>query len=62
MEGQAAGGYFDLKPVPEYEGSAQSLVEWLEKLEFVCELRGVTDVASVIPLLLSGMRLRCICS
>ena len=55
MEGQAAGGYFALKLVPEYDGSGtQSVVEWLEKLELVCKLRGVTDVASVIPLHLSG--------
>ena len=54
MEGQAAGGYFDLKLVPEYDGSGtQSVVEWLEKLELVCKLRSVTDVASVIPLRLS---------
>ena len=55
MESQAAGGYFDLKLVPEYDDSGtQSVVEWLEKLEFVCKLRGLTDVARVIPLHLSG--------
>ena len=50
MEGQ-----FDIKLIPEYDGSsAQSVVEWLEKLELVCKLRGVKDVASVIPLRLTG--------
>lgn len=29
-------------------------MEWLEKLELVCKLRGVDDVASVIPLRLTG--------
>ena len=47
--------YFDLKLIPEYDGSAtQSVVEWLEKLELVCKLRDVKDVASVIPLRLTG--------
>ena len=51
MESQAAGGYFDLKLVLEYDGTGtRSVVEWLEKLEFVCKLRGLTDVARVIPL------------
>ena len=55
MEGQATGSYFDLKLVPEYDGSGtQSVVEWLEKLELICKLRGVTDDASVIHLRLSG--------
>ncbi|KAK4318140.1 hypothetical protein Pmani_010831 [Petrolisthes manimaculis] len=47
--------FLDLKLIPEYDGSAkQSVVEWLEKLELVCKLRGVSDVASVILLRLSG--------
>lgn len=49
------GGKFDLKLIPEYDGSsAKSVVEWLEKLELVCKLQGVSDVASVIPLRLTG--------
>ncbi|XP_045130851.1 uncharacterized protein LOC123515964 [Portunus trituberculatus] len=45
----------DLRLIPEYDGSgAQSVVEWIEKLELICKLRNVSDVASVIPLRLSG--------
>ncbi|KAK8397100.1 hypothetical protein O3P69_004638 [Scylla paramamosain] len=49
-------GKFDMKLIPEYDGSvAQSVVEWLEKLELVCKLQGVSgEVASVIPLRLTG--------
>ena len=55
MGEKEAEGYFDLKLIPEYDGSgAQSIVEWLEKLELVCKLRGVSDVASVIPLRLTS--------
>lgn len=47
--------YFDLRLIPEYDGTdKQSVVEWLEKLELVCKLREVTDVASVVPLRLTG--------
>lgn len=47
---------FDLKIIPEYDGSGlQSVVEWLEKLELVCKLQGAdSDVAKVIPLRLTG--------
>ena len=32
-------GKFNLKLIPEYDGSgARSVVEWLEKLELVCKL------------------------
>ncbi|MPC65678.1 hypothetical protein E2C01_059816 [Portunus trituberculatus] len=52
------GDKFDLKLIPEYDGSGvQGVVEWLEKLELVCKLRGLDDVASVIPLCLT----RCVC-
>ena len=45
----------DLKLIPEYDGSGkQSVVEWIEKLELICKLREIDDVASVIPLRLSG--------
>lgn len=45
----------DLKLIPEYDGTGkQSLVEWIGKLELICKIRGVSDVASVIPLRLSG--------
>ncbi|XP_064106974.1 uncharacterized protein LOC135215948 [Macrobrachium nipponense] len=46
---------FDLKLIPEYDGrNTQSVMKWLEKLELVCKLRKVDDVASVIPLRLTG--------
>ena len=52
MPGQST---LDLKLIPEYDGSGnQSVVEWFEKIELVCKLQGVDDVASVIPLRLSG--------
>ncbi|MPC95476.1 hypothetical protein E2C01_090690 [Portunus trituberculatus] len=45
----------DLRLILEYDGSgALSVVEWIEKLELICKLRNVSDVASVIPLRLSG--------
>lgn len=45
----------DLKLIPQYDGSGTaSVVEWIEKLELVCKLRKIDDVASVIPLRLSG--------
>lgn len=47
--------HFDVKLIPEYDGSvAQSAAEWLEKLELICKVRGVSDVANVIPLRLTG--------
>ena len=46
---------FDLKLIPEFDGSSgHSVAEWLEKLELVCKLRKISDVASVIPLRLTG--------
>uniref|UniRef100_A0A5S6QT68 CCHC-type domain-containing protein n=1 Tax=Trichuris muris TaxID=70415 RepID=A0A5S6QT68_TRIMR len=44
---------FDLKLIPEFDGS-QPVSEWIEKFELVCELCGVTDLASVLPLRLTG--------
>lgn len=42
-----------LKLIPEYSG-AGNILEWLEKVELVCELRKITDVATVLPLRLTG--------
>ena len=42
-----------LKLIPEYSGEGD-IAEWLEKVELVCELRGITDVATVVPLRLTG--------
>ncbi|KRZ50123.1 hypothetical protein T02_1604 [Trichinella nativa] len=45
----------DLRLIPEFDGSPQqSVVELLEKVELVCKLRDISDVASVIPLRLTG--------
>ena len=44
-----------LRLIPEFDGdSAVSVSEWLEKVELVCSLRGVTALESVIPLRLTG--------
>jgi len=45
----------ELRLINEFDGSgAQSVTEWLEKVELVCSLRGVTKLETVIPLRLSG--------
>ena len=44
-----------LRLIPEFDGSASTPVtEWLEKLELVCSLRGVSALEEVIPLRLTG--------
>uniref|UniRef100_A0A5S6Q1F8 CCHC-type domain-containing protein n=1 Tax=Trichuris muris TaxID=70415 RepID=A0A5S6Q1F8_TRIMR len=49
------GKSFDLKLIPEFDGSArQSVAEWLEKVELVCKLRGIDDIATIIALRLTG--------
>ena len=41
--------------IPEFSGdSTQNVVEWLEKAELVCKLRGVAHLESVLPLRLTG--------
>ena len=46
---------FDLNLIPEYDSSGvRFVVEWLEKLELVCSLQGISKVANVIPLRLTG--------
>ena len=45
----------ELRLIPEFSGdSTQNVVEWLEKAELVCKLRGVAHLESVIPLRLTG--------
>ena len=52
---ESVGTSFDVKLIPEYDGSGkQTVVEWFEKLELVCKLRGVEYIARVIPLRLTG--------
>ena len=45
----------ELRLIPEFSGDAtQNVVEWLEKAELVCNLRGITHLESFIPLRLTG--------
>ena len=45
----------ELRLMPEFSGDAtQNVVEWLEKAELVCNLRGIAHVESVISLRLTG--------
>ena len=47
-------GKFDLKLIPEFEGSA-SVVEWIEKAELVCKMCQGKHMELIIPLrLMSG--------
>lgn len=45
---------FDVKIIPEFDGSTQTVTEWFEKAELVCNLRNVKDLANVLPLRLTG--------
>ena len=47
------GDRFDLKLIPEFDGSIPVLV-WVEKVELHCLLSGVKSIEHVIPLRLSG--------
>ena len=44
----------DLRMIPEFDGVSQPVAEWIEKLELVCDLRGIYSLHSVIPLRLAG--------
>ena len=45
----------ELRLIPEFSGDAtQNVVEWLEKAELVCNLRGIAHLESVLPLRLTG--------
>ena len=40
----------ELRLIPEFSGDAtQNVVEWLEKAELVCNLRGITKEYIVLP-------------
>ena len=45
-------GKFDLKLIPEFDGSASgpSVVEWMEKAELVCKMCQVKHMELIIPL------------
>ena len=47
------GDRFDLKLIPEFNGSTPVL-DWVEKVELHCLLSGVKSIEHVIPLRLSG--------
>ncbi|CAM1332166.1 Uncharacterised protein r2_g4115 [Pycnogonum litorale] len=45
----------ELRLIPEFDGSGiQSVVEWFDKAELVCRLRGLSKPECVIPLRLTG--------
>ena len=45
----------ELRLIPDFSGYAsQNVVEWLEKAELVCDLRGIAHLETVIPLRLTG--------
>ena len=50
----SAAKAMDLRLIPEFDGASQSVSEWLEKTELVCDLQGVTELQNVVPLRLSG--------
>ncbi|KFD69462.1 hypothetical protein M514_18334 [Trichuris suis] len=55
MDTHGTGASFDLKLIPQFDGShGQSVVEWLQTVELICKLQKVEDVASLIPLRLIG--------
>jgi len=47
---------FDPKLIPLFDGtdSGQSVVEWVEKAELVCQLSGVKRIECVVPMRLTG--------
>ena len=48
-----AEGKFDLKLIPEYNGT-MSVVDLLERVDLICKLLGVDKIEQVIPLQLTG--------
>ena len=45
----------ELRLILEFSGDAtRNVVEWLEKAELVCNLRGIAHLESAIPLRLTG--------
>ena len=53
---EAAMTTIDLRLIPEFSGSLhESIVEWFDKVEFICELRGLKDsLTTIVPLKLTG--------
>ncbi|KAG0710637.1 hypothetical protein GWK47_022384 [Chionoecetes opilio] len=44
----------DLRLISEFDGALHAVGEWLEKLELVCRLRGITELHTVVPLRLTA--------
>lgn len=44
----------DLRLIPEFDGASLPVAEWLEKVELVCRLRGITELQNIVPLRLTG--------
>ncbi|XP_043240252.1 uncharacterized protein LOC122390888 [Amphibalanus amphitrite] len=44
----------DLRLIPEFDGVLQPVCEWLDKVELVCQLRGIKGLHVVVPLRLTG--------
>lgn len=44
----------DLRLIPEFDGATLPVAEWLEKVELVCQLPGITDLQNTVPLRLTG--------
>ncbi|KAF0291497.1 Intracisternal A-particle Pol-related polyprotein [Amphibalanus amphitrite] len=54
QESAVASSALDMRLIPEFDGGNASVEEWLDKTELVCQLRGVSDIQTVVPLRLTG--------
>ena len=55
MEERTSVAGAELRLIPEFGGGeSQDVDEWLDKVKLVCELRGISHPATVIPLRLAG--------
>lgn len=46
--------FSELRLIPEFDGKSADVVEWIEKFEMVCRLRGIRNLQDIIPLRLTG--------
>ncbi|KFD58704.1 hypothetical protein M514_00397 [Trichuris suis] len=53
-EASADGKLCDLKLMPLFDGYSEPVADWLDRVEIMCELFGVTDIAKVLRLRLAG--------
>lgn len=44
----------DIRLIPEFDGVSCDVIEWLEKFELICNLRGIEERQHVLPLRLTG--------